>query len=295
VKERDFFSEKITQLGAEVIVANADNNDQLQIKQALEMIEKKIDVLVIFPVNGKSEGQIVRDAHKNNIPTIAYESLIENCELDYFITADNEKGGELMAQHTISLVPNGNYVLLGGDKADRNAILIKNGQHKIIDPLVKNGTIKILYDVYAAWNAEEGYFETKRVLKLSGIKPDAILSSNDGLATGVIKALDEYGLAGTIPVTGLDGELTAFQRIAIGTQSVTIFKSFKKQAYAAAEMAFDLANGKKPKGITQTVFNNFKDVPSYLIEPIAVDKNNLREVIVNGNVYSEQEVYGTAN
>jgi D-xylose transport system substrate-binding protein len=292
VKERDFFSEKIAELKAEVMVANADNNDQLQIKQGLEMIEKGIDVLVIFPVNGNTLGPLIREAHKKNVPTIAYESLIENCDVDYFVTADNKKGGELMTQHVTSLVPKGNYVLLGGDKADRNAILIKNGQHKIIDPLVKNGDIKVIYDIYADWNAAEGYHETMQVLKLSGIIPDAILSSNDGLATGVIKALDEYGLTGKVLVTGLDGELSAFQRIAKGTQSVTIFKSFKKQASIAAEMAVDLANGKKLKNTNITVFNKYREVPTCLIEPIAVDKKNLGEIIIKGNVFSKQEIYG---
>jgi D-xylose transport system substrate-binding protein len=292
VKERDFFSEKIVELKAEVMVANAENNDQLQIKQGLEMIEKGVDVLVIFPVNGNTIAPLIREAHKKNIPTIAYESLIENCDVDFFVTADNKRGGELMTQHITSLVPKGNYVLLGGDKADRNAILIKEGQHKIIDPLVKKGDIKIIYDVYADWNAEEGYHETMLALKLSGITPDVILSSNDGLATGVVKALDENGLTGRVLVTGLDGELSAFQRIAKGTQSVTIFKSFKKQASIAAEMAVDLANGEKLKNTTITVFNKFKEVPTCLIEPIAVYKNNLDDIIIKGNVFSKQEIYG---
>ena len=252
-----------------------------------------MDVLVIFAVNGATAAQIVREANKRKVKIIAYESLISNCELDYFITADNEKGGELMTKYTLKLAPKGNYVLIGGDRADKNAILIKTGQHTVIDPYVKNGNIKILYDVYSDWSAEEGYFETRRFLNFSSIVPDAILASNDGLATGVVVALKNFGLEGKIPVTGLDGELAAFQRIVAGTQSVTIFKSFKKQAYRAAELAFELANGKKPENITTEVFNGKINVPTILFEPVVVDKNNLKEVIIKDGVFTEQQIYSS--
>jgi hypothetical protein len=110
-----------------------------------------------------------------------------------------------MTQHIVKIAPRGNYVIIGGDKADRNAILIHNGQHKIIDPLIKLGAITLLYDVYADWTADDGYYEISRFLDLSNVIPEAIVSANDGLATGVIRALTERGLAGKVAVTGLDG------------------------------------------------------------------------------------------
>lgn len=292
VKERDFFTEKANSLGLEVIIKNADNNDQLQIEQGEEILNEGIDVLVIFPVNGNTAGKIVREANKKGIPVIAYESLIVNCPLNYFITADNEKGGELMASYISNIKPQGNYVLIGGDKADKNAVLIKKGQHKILDPLVNKGNIKILYDVYADWSADEGYHETSQYLKLSHNVPDVIVSSNDGLATGVIKALDDYHLTGKVLVTGLDGELTAFQRIYQGKQTMTIFKSFKKQAYEAAEMAKDLADGKTPEKAKDLVNNGMLNVPSYLLTPVVVDKSNLEEIIIKGGVFKAEDIYG---
>jgi D-xylose ABC transporter substrate-binding protein len=292
VKERDYFSEKIAALGSEVIIANADNNDQTQIAQGIEMLESGVDALVIFAVNGQTASQIVREANKRDIPVIAYESLIENCNLDYFITTNNKKGGELMTTYITRQKPKGNYILIGGDKSDKNAVLIKKGQLAILDTYVKKGDIKILYDIYADWNADEGYFETNRYIKLTNSVPDVILSSNDGLATGVIKALEEHQLAGKVLVTGLDGELTAFQRIAKGTQSVTIFKSFKQQAYTAAEMAIQIANGKKPNSINDETENGMVKVPSCLLEPVVIDKANLRDIIVKGGVFTEQEVFG---
>ena len=255
------------------------------------MLEKGVDVLVIFPVNLTTSAAIVREANKRNVKVIAYESLIQNCNLDYFVSADNEKGGVMIAQHTVKLIPQGNYILIGGDRADRNAVLIKNGQYQVLNPLIKQGSIKIIYDIYADWTAEEAYHEVKRAINLSGIFPDAILSSNDGMATGVIKALEEYGLSGKIPVTGLDGELSAFQRVAKGTQSMTVFKSFKIEAYSAAEIAFQLASGKKSDKFSKEIFNGSINVPSYLIEPILVDKNNIRQVIAGSGTFTEKEVF----
>ncbi len=292
IKERDYFTERMTQLGGEVMIADANENDQLQIQQSIEMLEKGVDVLVIFPVNLTTSAAIVREANKRNVKVVAYESLIQNCNLDYFVSADNEKGGVMIAQHTVKLIPQGNYILIGGDRADRNAVLIKNGQYQVLNPLIKQGGIKIIYDIYADWTAAEAYYEVKRAINLSGTFPDAILSSNDGMATGVIKALEEYGLSGKIPVTGLDGELSAFQRVAQGTQSMTVFKSFKVEAYSAAEIAFQLASGKKPDKFSKEIFNGSTNVPSYLIEPILVDKNNIRQVIASSGAFMEKDVFG---
>jgi D-xylose transport system substrate-binding protein len=292
-QEKQFFSERVSQLGGELVFAEANDDDQKQIEQSIEMLDQGVNVLVVFPVNLTTSAAIVREANNRKVKVIAYESLIQNCNLDYYISADNEKGGKLMAEYILKLVPQGNYVLLGGNKADRNAILIKNGNHEIIDPILNQGKVKIIYDVYADWTADEGYQETKKILDLSGIIPDAILSSNDGLATGVIQALTEYGLAGKIPVTGLDAELSACQRVAKGTQTLTIYKSFKKQAYAAADMAFQIASGKKVENVNNEVFNGSVKVPTYLIDPVLVDKNNLRDVIVKNGVYSEKDVFGS--
>ncbi len=129
------------------------------------------------------------------------------------------------------------------------------------------------------------------MIDLSGIKPDAIFCSNDGIASGVIQALEEYGWAGSIPVTGLDAELLACKRVAKGTQAVTIFKSIKEQAFVAAEMAVQVANGKTPEKINTKIFNGSKEVLSFLIEPVAIDKINLNEVIIKGQVYTASAVY----
>jgi D-xylose transport system substrate-binding protein len=290
--ERDFFVERMNQLGGEAIIADAGENEKIQVGQGRELLDKDIDVLVIFPVNNSSSAEIVRAANAKKVPVIAYESLIENCNLDYFISADNKKAGNIMAQHLVNQVPKGNYVIIGGDRFDKNAISIKEGNYQVINPLIKSGNINVMYDIFSNWTADDAYIEIKKVLDLTGTNPDAILCSNDGMARGIIKALDEYGLAGKIPVTGLDADLSACRYIAQGKQFLTIYKSFKQQAYTATEMAYEIAQGHKPKQLNAEVFNGRVNVASYLITPVVVDKNNLKEIIIDNKVFSADQVYG---
>ncbi len=127
-KEKVYFTEKIQALGGEALVISADYDDQLQIKQAKELLEQGAKVLVVNPLNLNTAAAIIRSAHERNVPVIAYDRLIRNCDLDYFLTFDNEKVGKLMADYVTKIKPEGKYILLGGDKADQNAEWVKKGQ-----------------------------------------------------------------------------------------------------------------------------------------------------------------------
>jgi len=128
LKEKEYFTKKIGELGGEAIIKSADYNDQLQIQQAQELISQGAKVLVVNSINLNSAAAIVRDAHDHNVKVIAYDRLISNCDLDYLLTFDNEKVGKLMTDYVTKLKPDGNYILLGGDKADKNAVWVKEGQ-----------------------------------------------------------------------------------------------------------------------------------------------------------------------
>jgi D-xylose transport system substrate-binding protein len=195
-----------------------------------------------------------------------------------------------MAQYVTSKVPSGNYVVIGGSKEDKNAILIKEGNYKVINPLVEKGDIKKTYDVYADWTADEGYHQMKTYLNLSGSVPDVVLSSNDGIAEGVIKALAEAGVGDGVLITGLDADLKACQRIMEGKQTLTIYKPFKEQAYCAVEAAFQMAGGKKPEKTNTKVNNGYKDVDAFLATPTLVDQANIRSVIIENKVYTEAQL-----
>lgn len=290
-KEQMMFSKKIQELGGEALLASADYDDKLQIQQAHEMIEKGVKVIVVNSVNMNTAAAIVRDAHENNVAVIAYDRLIRNCDLDYYVSFDNMKVGKLMAESLLKLKPEGNYILLGGDKADLNAVLVKNGQMDILSKYVNEGKIKINYDIFVEdWAAENAYHNLKQYINLSSVTPDAILSSYDGISAGCLKALDELNVSGVL-LTGQDAELEACRNIVRDRQTMTVYKPLKTLVEKAAEISFKLASGQNFEKSTATINNNFTDVPSYLLDPIAVDKNNIKNTIISDGFYTESQIF----
>lgn len=290
-KDRDFFTAKAKELGGEVLAMDAQNNDQLQITQAQELINQGVKVLVIIVVNKNTAAVIVRNAHAKNVKVIAYERIISNCELDYYVSFDNIKVGELMASYTRKIKPEGKYLLLGGDKGDQNAIWVRQGMHNIIDPFVNSEKIKLVYDTYLEdWAGDNAYFELKKYLSLTSDVPDVILSAYDGLSTGAIRALDELKVSSWPSLTGQNAELQACKNIIKGKQTMTIYKPIKLEAEKTAELAIKCARNEK---ITteRTLYNGQVQVPSILIDPISVDASNMKSTVIADGFLKETDVY----
>ncbi|MDP4210260.1 MAG: substrate-binding domain-containing protein [Bacteroidota bacterium] len=280
MKDRDYFSAEVKQLGGVVEFGNASNDPNVQLKQSMEMIERGAKVLVITAVNQNLAASIVRFAHDKGVKVIAYERLIQNCDLDYLIGFDHREVGRLQASYAIKHKPSGNYVIIGGDKTDKNAELIKEGQMEIIKPLVDSGKIRILYSTYVEdWSEENAYKDVCSVINLSGEKIDAVLASNDGMAGGVIKSLEENKMISSVVTTGLDADLAACRRIINGQQSMTVFKSFKNEAKIAAQLAVKLASGKDVTHCKSGSFNGKLDVPTVFLKPILVDFSNVKSTL----------------
>jgi D-xylose transport system substrate-binding protein len=220
--------------------------------------------------------------------------MIFNCDLDYYVSFDNVKVGELMANFAIKLKPKGNYMLLSGDKADKNAIWVRQGHRKIIDPLVKSGDIKIVYDMYIEdWSSDNAYHEMKTYLNLSCVNvPDVILSAYDGISTGALKALDENHVTALPVITGQNAELDACRNILNGRQSMTIYKPLKTEAEQAAILAVKCAKNESVEKTGKTSYNGAIEVPSLLIEPICVTASNMKSTIIADGFLKEAEVYG---
>ena len=292
-KEQVYFTEKIQELGGEAVVLSAEYDDKLQISQADELIAQGVKVLVVNSINQNTAAAIVRNAHLKNVKVIAYDRMIANCDLDYYLSFDNVKVGKLMAEYAVKMKPEGNYVLLGGDKADKNAIFVKNGQLEVLDPYIKSGKIKIVFNVFIEdWSGENAQFEMKKFLDLSGIVPDVILSSYDGMTTGAIESLKLYNLDGKVITTGQDAELAACRNIVAGKQTMTIYKPLKKLAYTAAELSVKMAKNQNISSeVNSSIANGFKDVPAILLEPIVVDKDNLKSTVVADGLIKESDLY----
>ena len=291
LKEREYFTKRVAELGGTTIILSADNNDNNQIQQAKDIVEQGIDVLVVDAVNANTAAAIVRIAHARDIPVIAYDRLIRNCDLDYFLSFDNEKVGQLMADYALNAVPSGKYILLGGDKSDQNAIWVKNGQLKELEPSIKSNKIQIVYNTFIEnWSGDNAQFEIRKYLDLSMDKPDVILSSYDGMTTSVIELLKEYKLNAKIVITGQDAEIEACRNIINGNQAMTVYKSLKALANKAAELSVDIAERKQMNTETVKINNGQTDVVSVILPPVLVDKSNIKSVIIGDGLYSESEL-----
>ncbi|MBK9214606.1 MAG: D-xylose ABC transporter substrate-binding protein [Chloracidobacterium sp.] len=290
-KDRDLFLQRAAELGAEVLLQTADGNDEAQMKQVESLLTQGIDVLVIVPHNAEVAGAMVEMARKQGVPVVSYDRLVKNSEPDLYVSFDNERVGELQAEYLFEKMPKGNYVLIGGAPTDNNSLLLRKGQLNILQAAIDRGDIKVVADQWAKeWLAEEALKHAENALTQNNNKIDAMVVSNDGTAGGVIEALNAQGLAGKVLVSGQDAELAALQRIVRGTQAMTVYKPISRLAPAAVEAAIALAR-KEKLNTTRTVNNGRIEVPSILIEPIPVDKNNIDTTVVKDGFQDREKIY----
>jgi D-xylose transport system substrate-binding protein len=290
-RDKELFTAAAKELGAEVLVQAANGDDRLQVQQAENLLTQGVNVLVVVPHNGEVAASIVDSAKRQNVPVISYDRLIKNSDVDLYVSYDPVKVGELQAQYLFDHQPKGNYVLIGGAPTDNNALLLREGQKKILQPAIERGDIKIIADQWAKeWQATEALKIAENALTQNNNDVQAVLVSNDGTAGGVVQALEAQKLAGKVWVSGQDADLAALQRIVQGTQSMTVYKPIDKLARRAAEAALALARGEKVQ-TTQVVNNGRKDVPSILLEPISVDKNNVMATVIKDGYQKLEEVY----
>jgi D-xylose transport system substrate-binding protein len=288
--DKALFTERAEQLGASVITVSASQDSEVQQNQIDDLIIQGVDVLVIVAVDSEKASAMVEKAHEAGIKVIAYDRLIKNSDLDYYISFDNEKVGEYQAQKVVDVVSKGNFAYLGGSPTDNNAFLVKEGAFRILQPKIDSGEVKVVLNVFNdGWKSEEAYRQLKDYLSKNGTV-DAVIAANDGTAAGAIQALSEYGLAGSVPVSGQDASLGACQKIAEGTQTVTVYKPLKDIAYTAAEMAVAIV--KDQNVVTNSKVNNGKiDVPSYLLDVMPVTKDNMMATVIKDGFRSYDEVY----
>lgn len=292
-RDKALVEQRAREVGAVLDVQVANGDDAVQTRQADNMLTKGVDVLIVAPHNGEIAASIVEAAHRRGVPVIAYDRLIRNADVDLYISHQVEKIGELQAEYALQHRPKGNYVLIGGSPTDFNAQLLRRGQMRVLQPAIDRGDIKVISQQFAReWKAEEALRITEDALTRTGNRIDAIVASNDGTAGGAISALQAVGLAGKVLVTGQDAQKDAIQRIVNGTQTMTIFKPIEPLAFGAVDAAVKLAK-KQPVQTADRVNNGKIDVPSILLEPIAVDKSNVDETVIKAGYHKREEVYGT--
>ena len=292
--DRDMFVKRAGQLGARVLVLAANNDDTVQVGDVEKLITNGVDVLVIVPHDGTAMAKAVKLAHDAGIPVIAYDRIIRDSDLDLYVSFDNERVGELQARYLLDHLPTpgkGRIVRIYGAKTDNNASQFKRGQDKVLEPYVARGDIVVVHEDWAEdWKPENAKRIVNAAITASGANIDAVLASNDGTAGGAIQALSEEGLAGKVLVTGQDAETVALQRIAAGTQTMTIYKPLQTLAAGAAELAVRLAE-KRIVVAKQTVDNGNGPVPAVLYDVVTVTRDNIVDTVVRDGQASYDDVY----
>jgi D-xylose transport system substrate-binding protein len=282
-RDRDTFIAEAKKLGATVIVQSANSDDTRQVRDVESLISRKVDVLVIVPHNGAAMTRAVKSANEAKIPVIAYDRLILNAQIDYYLTFDNVKVGEVQGSYAAARLPQdraARIVRIYGAPTDNNAKLFKQGQDNVLLPLIKAGKVEVVHEDWALdWKPENAKKIMNAAITKAGRNIDAVVVSNDGTAGGAIQALLEEGLAGKVLVTGQDADLAACQRILRGTQAMTVYKPLKNLASLAARVAVEVAKGNRP-ATTATLDNGVKQVPSIFEKVVSVDKDNLMSTVV---------------
>ncbi|WP_461023541.1 sugar ABC transporter substrate-binding protein [Thalassiella azotivora] len=286
--DRPLFEAKVAELceECEVVYSNADQDEAKQLQQAEAALTEGVDVMVLDPVDSNAAASIVNEAKGQDVPVIAYDRFINDAPIDYYISFDNERVGQLQGQALVDElaangVTSGNLVMINGSPTDNNATLFKAGAHSVLDS--SGYTIAAEYDT-PDWSPDQAQAWMEGQLAQS-TDLVGVYAANDGTAGGAIAAMKGAGITPLPPVTGQDAELSAIQRIVAGDQFMTVYKAIKPEAETAAEMAVALARGESYEADDEV-----NGIPSVLLDPVAVTVDNIADTIVADEFYSVEEI-----
>jgi D-xylose transport system substrate-binding protein len=274
------FEMRAKQLGAEVISADAGGDDDRQFHQVQDMIKAGIKVLVLLPRDTTKASRIVDAAKSAIVKVISYDRLVQNSDVDLYVSFDRQEIGKMQAEYLVRHAPAGNYVLIAGSPNDEGAKTLHDAQMNILQPYIARGDIKVIADAYTKdWLPSEAYLFMLKAIDSAQGKIAAVLASNDGLAGGAIQALREHNLAGKVLVSGQDADLAAVICIAQGTQTMTVYKPIVNEAAAAAEEAVRLAKGENAHA-DGAMSNGKIKVPTIMLKPLIVTRDNIKTTVV---------------
>lgn len=289
-RDKAVFETTVKKLGAEVVFASCNNSEQTQAAQVDNLLSQGVKALVVQPVNGDTAAGLVKQAKEDGVPVISYDRLIRNAPVDFYVTEDSEKVGQLQAEAAVAQTGGkGNYVILMGQAGHSVAEARTRG---VLKTLAKHPGINVVVKQYHhGWSPNLAMATVENALMKYKNNIQAIIANNSGMAHGAIQALSEQKLTGKVFVAGADADLTAIRDIVAGKQQFEVFISITDMAERAARAAVALANKEKPHQDT-TVDNGAGKVPTTNTPVFAVTKNNLDRQIISTGFHTKQAVYG---
>ncbi len=280
--------------GGTYISSDAQNSAAKQLTDVEALIAQGAEALVILSVDKDAVGPAIDKAAAEGIPVVGYDRLIEDNRA-FYLTFDNKGVGRIIAEKVKEAQPEGNYAIIKGDKGDPNAAFLLEGMMEVIGADVDAGKIKIVGESFTdGWKPDNAQKNMEQILTANNNAVDAVLAENDGMAGGVIAALSAQGL--NIPVGGQDGDLAALNRVARGTQTVSVWKDARQLGKAAGEIATELANGTAMDAIAgaEKWSGGAKGVEmnAIFLAPTPITKDNLNVAIEAGQISKEQACEG---
>jgi D-xylose transport system substrate-binding protein len=296
--DRPRFEEKVEEIcsDCEILYSNAAEDASKQQSQVEAALTQGADVLVLDPVDAASAAASVEKARQQDVPVLSYDRLILGADVDVYVSFDNEKVGELQGESLTKKLkedgsPKGPIVMISGDPADSNAALFKKGATNVFE--ADGVEVAKSYDT-PGWLASNAQNEMQQAITALGKDGFAgVYAANDDTAGGAIAAMKSAGIdPAERPTTGQDATVAGLQRILVGQQYMTVYKAYKPEASISAEIAVDLAEGKEiPQGkVTDQLDNEKEKVPSILLTPIAVTKDNIKATVIADEEVSVDEL-----
>ena len=291
--------EAIEAAGDTYVSADAQSSASKQLTDVESLLGQGVDALIILAQDAGAIGPAVQKAVDEGVPVVGYDRLIEDPNA-FYLTFDNKEVGRMQARAVLEAQPEGNYAFIKGSSADPNADFLFSGQMEVLQEAIDSGAITNVGESYTdGWLPENAQANMEQILTANDNNVDAVVASNDGTAGGVVAALSAQGLDGSVPVSGQDGDHAALNRIARGTQTVSVWKDARELGKAAAEIAVQLADGtamEEVEGATKWSDGpNGTEMNAIFLAPVPITQDNLDVVIDAGWVDKETVCDGAAD
>jgi D-xylose transport system substrate-binding protein len=273
---------RLQALGGDYVSADAQSNSQKQLADIEGLITRGVKALIVLAQDARAIQPAISRARAENIPVVGYDRLIEVAGV-FYLTFDNIEVGRMQAREVLRVQPRGNYVFIKGSSSDPNADFLNQGQREVLRDAIQSSAIRIVGEQYTdGWRPEVAQRNMEQILTANNNQVDAVVASNDGTAGGAIAALTAQGLQGRVAVSGQDGDQAALNRIALGTQTVSVWKDARELGSKAAEIAVALARGTaaaQVPGAQRWRSPGGVEVDSVLLRPVPITRENLNVVI----------------
>ena len=282
--------------GAKYVSSDAQSSASKQLADVESLIAQGVDALIILAQDSAAIGPAIDAAADEGIPVVGYDRLIEDPRA-FYLTFDNVEVGRMQARAVLAAMPEGNYVMIKGSPTDPNADFLRGGQQEVLQAAIDAGKINIVDEAYTdGWLPANAQRNMEQILTAQDNKVDAVVASNDGTAGGVVAALTAQGMEGT-PVSGQDGDHAALNRVALGTQTVSVWKDARELGKAAGEIAVALAGDAAMSDVANAqswTSPGGTDMTAVFLAPVPITKDNLSAVVDAGWIAKDKLCQGVS-